>query len=171
LVHSSPPGPDGIQPILLQRALSQLATPIRKILISSLALVHIPTAWGIAKVVFIPKAGKMDITDPNSLRPISLTSFLLKKKLVDVSIRSTLLVEHPLQRTQHAYRAGRSTDTALYHMKSLIEDSLTHKEVALCAFLDIQGAFDNTSNEAVNASLARGLDATTKHMDQVTTGI
>jgi len=61
----------------------------------------------------------------------------------------------------HAYRAGRSTDTALYHLKSLIEDSLTHKEVALCAVLDIQGAFDNTSHEAVNASLARkGLGAT-----------
>jgi len=86
-------------------------------------------------------------------RPISLTSFLLKtvEKLVDVSIR-----------TQHAYRAGRSTDTALYHLKSLIEDSLTHKEVKLCVFLGLQGAFNNTSHEAVNASLAtRGLDATT----------
>jgi len=81
---------------------------------------------------------------------------------VDVSIRSTLLVEHPLQRTKHAYRAGRTTDTALYNLKSLIEDSLTHEEVALCVFLDIQGAFDNTSHEAVNTSLARrGLDATT----------
>jgi len=112
--------------------LSHLAGPIRKILISSLASGHIPTAWSIAKVVFIPKAGKKDITDPKSFRPISLTSFLLKtlEKLVDVSIRSTLLVEHPLQRTLHAYRAGRSTDTALYHLKSLIEDSLTHKEVA-----------------------------------------
>jgi len=81
---------------------------------------------------------------------------------VDVSIRSILPVEHPLQRTQHAYRTGRSTDTALYHLKSLIEDSLTHKEVAVCAFLDIQGAFDNTSHEAVNASLSRrGLDAKT----------
>jgi len=82
-----------------------------------------------------------------------LTSFLLKtvEKLVDVSIR-----------TQHAYRAGRSTDTALYHLKSLIEDSLTHKEVKLCVFLGLQGAFNNTSHEAVNASLAtRGLDATT----------
>jgi len=45
-------------------------------------------------------------------------------------------------------------------LKSLIEDSLTHKEVAVCAFLDIQGAFANTAHEAVNASLARrGLDA------------
>jgi len=60
------PRPDGIQPILLQRAISQLATPIRKILISSPALGHIPTAWSIAKVVFIPKAGKKDITDPKS---------------------------------------------------------------------------------------------------------
>jgi len=98
-------------------------------------------------VVFIPKAGKKDFSDPKSLRPISLTSFLLKtlEKLVDASLRSTLFVEHPLQRTQH--------------LKSLIE---AHKEVALCAFLDIQGAFDNTSHEAVNASLARrGLDAKT----------
>jgi len=108
-------------------------------------------------VVFIPKAGKKDITDPKSFRPISLTSFLLKtfEKLGDVSIRSTLFVEHPLQRTQHAYRAGRSTDTDIHHLKSRIEDSLTHKEVSLCAFLDIQGAFDNTSHEVVNASLER----------------
>jgi len=60
----------------------------------------------IAKVVFIPKAGKKDITDPKLFRTITLTSFLLKtlEKQADVSIRSTLLVEHPLQRTQHVYR-------------------------------------------------------------------
>jgi len=54
------PVPDGIQPILLQRALSQLEATIRKILISSLALGHIRTAWSIVTLVFIPKAGKKD---------------------------------------------------------------------------------------------------------------
>jgi len=72
------PDPDGIQPILLQ---SQLATPITNILISSLALGHIPTAWSIAKVVFIPKARKKDITDPKSFRPIIGSDIVFAKNV------------------------------------------------------------------------------------------
>jgi len=76
-------------------------------MISSLALGYIPSAWSRARVVFIPKIGKKDITNPKSFRPISLTSFLLKtiEKLVDYRIRSTVLRHEPLQPTQHAYRA------------------------------------------------------------------
>jgi len=79
-------------------------------MISSLALGYITSAWSRARVVFIPKTGKKDITNHKSFRPISLTSFLLKtiEKLVDYRIRSTVLRHSPLQPTQHAYRAGRS---------------------------------------------------------------
>lgn len=48
---------------------------------------------------------------------------------------------------KHAFRAGRSTESALYYLTSLIDDSLENKEVALCAFLDIEGYFDNTPHE------------------------
>jgi len=86
------PGLDGISPAFLQQGQSKLLPILRKVMISSLALGHIPNAWSRARVVFIPKTGKKDITHPKSFRPISLTSFLLKtlEKLVDNKIRSTI---------------------------------------------------------------------------------
>jgi len=106
-------------------------------------------------MVFIPKTGKKDITNPKSFRSISLTSFLLKtiEKLVDHNIRSTLLKLAPLQPTQHAYRAGRPTDTALYQLHRVLQTAVDTKEVAMCAFLDIEGAFDNASHDAVQIAL------------------
>jgi len=72
------PGLDGISPVYLQQGQGKLLSILRKVMISSLALGHIPSAWSRARVVFIPKTGKRDITHPKSFRPISLTSFLLK---------------------------------------------------------------------------------------------
>jgi len=81
---------------------------------------------------------------------------------VDHRIRSTLLKQAPLQPTQHAYRAGRSTDTALYQLHRVLQSAVESKEVAMCAFLDIEGAFDNASHDTVQVALARrGLDLTT----------
>ncbi|GJQ68737.1 hypothetical protein Trydic_g17269 [Trypoxylus dichotomus] len=42
------------------------------------AVGHLPSSWREARVVFIPKEGKMSYTEAKSYRPISLTSFLLK---------------------------------------------------------------------------------------------
>jgi hypothetical protein len=42
-----------------------------------------------------------------------------------------------------------------------LEKSLEHKEIALGAFLDIEGAFDNTSfNTIITAARERGLEET-----------
>ena len=54
-----------------------------------------------------------------------------------------------------------STDTALYQVVQRLENSLEHKEIALGAFLDIEGAFDNTSFDAIiMAARERGLEGT-----------
>jgi Reverse transcriptase (RNA-dependent DNA polymerase) len=94
----------------------------------------------------IPKAGTKDPEQPKSFRPISLTSFLLKniEKLIDLHRRSKYLVKHPLHKTQFAYQTGKSTVSTLNHLVAKIEKALRYKEVALSAFADIQGAFDNT---------------------------
>jgi RNase P protein component len=90
-------------------------------------------------------------------------SFILKilEKLLDRHIRGGVLVEKPLHRYQFVYRAGMSTKTALFHVVYRLEKSLKYKEVALGAFLDIEGAFDNTSfNAMVRAARRRGLGET-----------
>ena len=68
-------------------------------------------------MVFIPKPGK-PLTQAKSLRPISLMSFILKtlEKLLDRHIRGGVLVGKPLHLNQFAYKAGMSTDTALYQV-------------------------------------------------------
>ena len=82
-----------------------------------------------------------------SFRPISLTSFLLKtmERLIDRFIRDGTLVRYPLNKNQHAYLAGKSTDTALHNLVGRIERALNNKEYALGVFLDIEGAFNNAS--------------------------
>jgi hypothetical protein len=71
------------------------------------------------------------------------------------------LVEKPHHQNQFAYRASMSTETALFQVVNRLEKSLSHKEVALGAFLNIEGAFNNTSFNAIpTAARQRGLKET-----------
>ena len=65
-------------------------------------------------------------------------------------------------RTQFAYTKGKSTEVALHSLVNRIERAFQSKEIALCAFLDIEGAFDNTGYGSISRALARrGLDTHT----------
>nr|XP_012234697.1 PREDICTED: RNA-directed DNA polymerase from mobile element jockey-like [Linepithema humile] len=118
---------------------------------------YTPSAWKLARVVFIPKAGRTSYTKAKDFRPISLTSFLLKtlEKLVDAYLRETTLWRHPLHKNQHAYRSGYSTETALHQTVAFIKEQLERKGYAVGAFLDIEGAFNNTPQEVVCEEAAR----------------
>ena len=157
-------GLDGIQPIVLQQGLDILLPAMIKIFRASYALGHIPEPWNNSKVLFIPKAGRKDYAEAKSFRPISLTSFLLKtlEKILDYYIREKALIDSPIHSTQHAYRRGRSTETALLYLVDRVEKALEDKQIALCAFLDIEGAFDSTPT----TTLVKGLQH--KHLDPTT---
>jgi hypothetical protein len=89
--------------------------------------------------------------------------FILKilEKLLDRHIRGGVLVEKPLHQNQFAYRAGMSTETALFQVVQRLEKCLEHKEIALGAFLNIEGAFDNTSFKTIiTTAKERGLEET-----------
>ncbi|XP_069968700.1 uncharacterized protein [Bactrocera oleae] len=75
------------------------------------------------------------------------------EKIIDHETRLKVLKAAPLHANQHAFRVGRSTNTALYQLNSEIRSSLDGGEVLICAFLDIEGAFDNTSHESVSRAL------------------
>jgi hypothetical protein len=151
-------GTDEIFPALLQKGLDILLPHLVKVFKWSYTLGYIPQAWREVRVVFIPKAGKRDTEQPKSYRPISLSSFLLKtmEKLVDHNIREDILSRHPLHQKQFAFQQGKSTTNAIHHVVRRIENALEHKEMALTAFLDIEGAFDNTGYDSIKqAALKR----------------
>ena len=54
---------------------------------------------------------------------------------------------------QHAYRAGKLTESALHQLVGRIEKALDAKEYALGIFFNIEGAFDNTPMTATATAL------------------
>ena len=145
------PGVDGFPPIVLKnlgpRALERL-THIYK---ASYLLGYVPYEWRRARVIFIPKEGKKDYSNPRSFRPITLSSFLVKglERVLLWELNDTSLSSNPLSENQHAFRRGKSTETALSNMVEYIERALIKGEYALGVFLDIQGAFDNVKPESI----------------------
>ncbi|KAG8181617.1 hypothetical protein JTE90_017737 [Oedothorax gibbosus] len=108
-------------------------------------------AWRQSKAVFIPKPGKADYSVAKAFRPICLSSFLLKtlEKMVDRYIRDEVLPQKPLSKFQYAYQPGKSTETALYDLFTVLDRAVNQKELALATFLDIEGAFDRVPTEAI----------------------
>jgi hypothetical protein len=152
-------GIDGIMPIMLQQGFELLAGKRLMLPKASLALGYIPMSWRHIRVVFIPKPGK-PLSQVKTLRPLS---FILKtlEKLLGKHIRGGVLVEKPLHQNQFAYRADISTETALFQVVHRLEKSLNKREIVLGAFLDIEGAFNNTSFHAIiTAAKERGLEET-----------
>ncbi|XP_065359422.1 uncharacterized protein LOC135953441 [Calliphora vicina] len=152
------PGPDGIIPADLQRNEDLIIPWLTRIYSACLAWSYIPESWTRCTVAFIPKGGKASHTRPKDFRPISLSSFLLKtmERLIDLHLRSSINPNR-LSMSQHAYMKGRSVETALHSLVGFVEKSLEHKEYALVAFLDIEGAFNNVTPETILSALG-GLD-------------
>jgi Reverse transcriptase (RNA-dependent DNA polymerase). len=108
-------------------------------------------------VTFIPKPGKPSYTKAKAYCQICLSSFLLKtlERLVDRHIRDDVLERCLLHINQHAYQSGKSAITALNSVVSTTDKALQTQEIALGAFLDIRGAFDQISIEAISSALLR----------------
>lgn len=150
------PGPDEINPALLQQGKDIIIPQLCRLLRASLATGYIPLTWRKARMVFIPKPGK-DYSQARAFRPITLSSFVMKtiEKLIDRHVRETSLQEKPLHANQHAYQSGKSCESALHQLVARVEKANNKKEVALVAFLDIEGAFDRTSFKSMNNALSR----------------
>jgi len=151
------PGAGGIFPALLQRAQEIVIPYLVRIFRTCLATSYVPAIWRQMKVVFIPKPGRDSYSGPRDYRPISLTSFLLKTmdRLVDRYLRDEVLTFMPLHSNQHAYQVGKSVETALHQLIVRVEKAPDQQEIALGAFLDIEGTFNSTSYDTMCDALVR----------------
>lgn len=71
-------------------------------------------------------------------------------------IKTNILICYPLHPYQHAYWAGRSTETSLHQLTDVLRDVIDTKEMALFALLEVEGAFENTLHAEIrNARFAR----------------
>jgi len=77
------------------------------------------------------------------------------ERLLDRYLRDEALPNVPLHPHQHAYQAGKSVETAFHHLVVRVEKALDQKQIALGAFLDIEGAFNNTCYDTMCDALVR----------------
>jgi hypothetical protein len=142
-------GPDGLKPGIIQKLPDEAFDRLKDIFTACIRLGYTPETWRTSRTIFIPKPDKDDYTKVRSFRPISLTSFLFKglEKIVQKHINVTL------HKNQHAFRQGRSTDSALSRTVDLIEKAIQQGQYCLAVFLDIEGAFDNLAHNAVETAL------------------
>ena len=70
-------------------------------------------------------------------------------------IRDKILTAKPLHKDQHAYRAVRSTKTALSKAVNLTEDQLNFKGFPIGTSMDIEGAFNHTASEVIRRAIIR----------------
>lgn len=148
------PGPDGIFSKMLQILINKITPILVEVYTMCIKTNTIPNKWKEVKVVFIPKAGKVNHSKAKDYRPISLSSFLMKvlERILDEYIRG-LFNPSLISPSQHAYIKGKSTETALHEVVRTIESSLEHNQYTLAAFLDIEGAFNNVSTTAITSAL------------------
>ena len=71
-------GPDGIKPIVLQQLGPKMLKRLTILYRASVALGYVPGKLRESKVIFLPKPGKSDYSNPRAYRPISLTSCVFK---------------------------------------------------------------------------------------------
>ena len=136
---------DEIKPIVLKHIGEKAYERLTELYKASYLLGYIPTSWRESRVIFIPKPGKDNYSDPRSYRPISLMTILIKafEKLMLMRWQATFLKTNPLSINQHGFCKGKSTDSALSNVVEYIEHSIhVKKQYTLAVFLDIRGAFD-----------------------------
>ncbi len=135
------PGPDELPPIALKNLGSEALLLVEQIYKLSIRNAVVPDRWRQMKVVFIPKVGKEDYSQPKAYRPITLSNFLLKglERIIHWFLTDHVL--HPLT-SQYAYTRDRSTETALSDVVDYIERAVHNRQSALAVSLDCSGAFD-----------------------------
>ncbi len=139
--ESSSPGPDNISGRVLRHCAQQLGDVFRILFQSSMDSSTVPQLWKHSTVIPIPKKSK--IKTLNDLRPVALTSLVIKameRILKHHIIRATDFLIDPLQ---FAYRAGRGVDDAKTFIIDGIHKHLEHPNTSVrLLFADFSSAFN-----------------------------
>ena len=99
-------------------------------------------SWKLATIIPIPKPGK-DHADPNSYRPIALTSCLCKtlERMINVRLVWYLESNNLIFTVQSGFRSERSINDNLVRLETFIRDDFVAKEHVVVVFFDLEKAF------------------------------
>ena len=106
----------------------------------------VPSIWKHPLVDPFHKKG--DKEDPSNFRPVSILPVLSKviEKIVAEQLMEHLERNRLLSNTQHGFRKGLSTETALMKLTDEIYKNIDNKKVSLLILCDLSKAFDSVNH-------------------------
>ncbi len=134
-------GPDNICGRTLKHCAEQLGEIFQQPFQTSMNCSTVPWKWKDSTVIPIPKKGPTKVL--SDLRPVALTSLVMKamERIVKNSI--TKSVEPLMDSLQFAYRAGRGVDDAkIFILESIHSHLETPNTIARLLFADFSSAFN-----------------------------
>jgi hypothetical protein len=143
-------GPDDVSPYFLKHASTLLHQALHRVFSISWRTGVVPSALKQANVCALFKSG--DKADPNSYRPISITSILARRYecLVKHRLIAHLDAHQFVSPTQAGFRKGRSTADCLFQVTEAMHSTLRHHTRRLpFMFIDISKAFDSVFKEGL----------------------
>lgn len=138
------PGLDDFQYHMLKKLHSSGTLHLLNIFNSLWQKKLVPESWKTQCVIPILKPNK-EPNDHNSYRPVSLASCIGKLFEQMIKLRLDYFVEknNLLPDFQLLFRKGKSATDSFVLFTADIKNSLLSHSSAVCAFLDVQGAYDN----------------------------
>ena len=134
-------GPDGIQNKLLKTCAEQLSFIFCHIFNLSLKQCKVPENWKTSCIVPTPK--KSHVSVMNDLRPIALTSCVMKlfERCVIVHLKPQVI--EFIDRLQFAYQMNRGVDDAILHVLNNVYSHLEKTGSSIrIMFFDFSSAFN-----------------------------
>jgi hypothetical protein len=151
-------GPDEIHPCFLRYGTPKLYDLLAHLMSFSLQHAVLPQQWKQANVSPLYKGKGLDISNPSSCRPISVTSAAVRvmERILHEQIQQKLDNSGFHIAAQAGFRKGRSCYDNIYQLTEAIHDSYlrgssSHLPVA---FLDLQKAFDSVWHDGLLFKLA-----------------
>ena len=129
------PGMDGIQFGAIKTLYKCEKVRERLILLFKISFImgFVPKCLRTSEVVFIGKPARKDYDQIKSFRPISLSPclFRLQERLIMWHVEQTTFKTEPFHEKQHAFRRGKSTETALSYVVNYIESKIYQGQLCL----------------------------------------
>ena len=156
---SSACGEDGVCMRLVRLSFDAIGAILLHLVNSSLSLSEVPLSWKHSLVFPIFKSG--DAADPSNYRPISIVPTIAKivERAVHQQLYGYLSHNHLLSSSQHGFRPGHSTETALTSITDSILSANDRGEVSLLCLLDLSKCFDVIDHSKLLTKIcAHGID-------------
>ena len=143
LSPNAAPGPDGIPAILVKKCRDSISEPLTMIWNKSLVTGNTPEIFKTAHITPILKPGKMK-SKPESYRPVSLTSHLVKtfERVVKRHLQNHLETHMKISHGQHGFREKRSCLSQLLEHYDQVLKGLESGFNVETVYLDFSRAFD-----------------------------